>query len=85
MGSGLLADRFGESGSERAPSARAGHAHAYISVGPLNVLIPATLMVALVTFTWPFAQNVASFVAIAVFLGCVSLFTPILAPVKGLT
>ncbi|PIL27910.1 MFS general substrate transporter [Ganoderma sinense ZZ0214-1] len=37
--------------------------------GPLNVLIPATLLTAVVTFTWPFATNVASFVVIAIFLG----------------
>ncbi|PIL27934.1 MFS general substrate transporter [Ganoderma sinense ZZ0214-1] len=37
--------------------------------GPLNLLIPATLLTAVVTFAWPFATNVASFVVISIFLG----------------
>ncbi|KAI1786163.1 MFS general substrate transporter [Ganoderma leucocontextum] len=37
--------------------------------GPLNILIPATLMSAIVTYAWPFATNVAAFVVIAVLIG----------------
>ncbi|KAM5536453.1 hypothetical protein V8D89_009889 [Ganoderma adspersum] len=37
--------------------------------GPLNVLIPATLMTAVVTYAWPFATNVAAFVVISVLIG----------------
>ncbi|KAI1786162.1 MFS general substrate transporter [Ganoderma leucocontextum] len=36
---------------------------------PLNVLIGATLMTAVVTYAWPFATNVATFVVVAVFTG----------------
>ncbi|PIL26828.1 MFS general substrate transporter [Ganoderma sinense ZZ0214-1] len=37
--------------------------------GPLNVLIPATLMTAVVTYAWPFAANVPAFVMISVLIG----------------
>ncbi|PIL27922.1 MFS general substrate transporter [Ganoderma sinense ZZ0214-1] len=37
--------------------------------GPLNVLIPATLLTAVVTYAWPFAANVPAFVVIAVLFG----------------
>ncbi|PIL27914.1 MFS general substrate transporter [Ganoderma sinense ZZ0214-1] len=37
--------------------------------GPLNVLIPAAVMTAAVTYAWPFATSVAHFVVISVFIG----------------
>ncbi|KAI1786161.1 MFS general substrate transporter [Ganoderma leucocontextum] len=39
------------------------------SYGPLNILIPATVMTAAVTYAWPFATNLAHFVVVAVFIG----------------
>ncbi|TBU48849.1 MFS general substrate transporter [Dichomitus squalens] len=37
--------------------------------GPLNILVPASLIVAVVTYAWPFAKSTAAFVMIAVLIG----------------
>lgn len=48
-------------------------------IGPLNVLIPATLMAAVVTYAWPFATTVAAFVVISVLIGSVFGYACLLA------
>ncbi|KAM5535342.1 hypothetical protein V8D89_011027 [Ganoderma adspersum] len=37
--------------------------------GPLNILVPAAVMTAVVTYAWPFATSVAHFVVISVLIG----------------
>ncbi|KAJ7283217.1 MFS general substrate transporter [Mycena rebaudengoi] len=41
-------------------------------VGCISVMIPGTLFAAIVTFTWPFAQNLGSLVAVSVIYGFAS-------------
>jgi len=40
--------------------------------GPLNVMIPATLVASVLTYAWPFAQTKGQFVAIAIIYGIFS-------------
>ena len=41
---------------------------------PLTVLTSSSLLLAAVTYAWPFANNMASFAVVAVLAGCVPIF-----------
>ena len=84
VSSGLLADRYGAPSPPplRYPSFSRTTAHIltwaiWRVAGPLNILVPAAVMTAVVTYAWPFATSVAHFVVISVFIGCVP---PLLFP-----
>ncbi|KAF7304312.1 MFS domain-containing protein [Mycena chlorophos] len=66
IGGGVLADRFGEFNSGY------GDADNLSIAGPLNVLVPMTLVAAVMTFAWPFAQIKGALTAVAVLYGIVS-------------
>ena len=43
---------------------------------PLTVLTSSSLLLAAVTYAWPFANNIATFAVVAVLAGCVAVFAP---------
>lgn len=45
-------------------------------VDPLTVLTSSSLLLAAVTYAWPFANNMATFAVVAVLAGCVAIFAP---------
>ena len=71
----MLADRYGTTPQHfRFSSQGMRSATTDNSTGPLNTLIPATLLTAIVTYAWPFATNVPAFIVIAVLFGQVLIF-----------
>ena len=71
----MLADRYGTAPlHSHFLSQGMRNATADTFIGPLNTLIPATLLTAVVTYAWPFATNVPAFVVIAVLFGQVLIF-----------
>lgn len=66
LSGGLIADKIGESTPRLlAPPLLTSEACA----GPLNVMMPATFVAGILTYAWPFASSVASWVVIAVIYG----------------
>ncbi len=74
--SGILADRFGTS---LRPLSLFTHPHR-IALGPINVMIPASLVAGVLTLVWPYTRGTAALVTLAVTYGTSSGATATLVP-----
>ena len=68
LASGILADQFGTSSSLSPSLITLYHS----SLGPINVMMPATLIAGVLTLVWPYTRGTAALVTLAVTYGASS-------------